>query len=36
MIGVTFLDLKKAFELVDRKILINKLQWYGIKGTVLN
>ncbi|KMQ85478.1 rna-directed dna polymerase from mobile element jockey-like protein, partial [Lasius niger] len=36
MIGVIFLDLKRAFELVDREILINKLQWYGIKGTVLN
>lgn len=36
VIGVIFLDLKRTFELVGRKILINKLQWYGIKRTVLN
>lgn len=36
IIGVIFLDLKKAFEVVDRKILIKKLQWYGINGVVLN
>lgn len=36
MIGVVFLDLKRAFEIVDRNILIYKLERYGIKGTVLN
>lgn len=36
IIGVVFLDLKRAFEVVDRKILIKKLQWYGINGAVLN
>jgi hypothetical protein len=32
----SFLDLRRAFEVVDREILIKKLQWYGIKGAVLN
>lgn len=36
MIGVIFLDLKRAFELVDRDIMIKKLEGFGIKGTVLN
>jgi hypothetical protein len=36
IIGVVFLDLRRAFEVVDREILIRKLQWYGIKGAVLN
>jgi len=36
MIGVIFLDLKRAFEVVNREILLNKLEGYGIKGTVLN
>lgn len=36
MIRVVFLDLKRAFEIVDRNILIHKLERYGIKGTVLN
>ena len=35
IIGVIFLDLKRAFEIVDRKILLNKLIKYGIKGIVL-
>jgi len=30
MIGVVFLDLKRAFEVVDRSVLINKLQRYGL------
>lgn len=36
IIGIVFLDLKRAFEVVDRKILIKKLQWYGINGVVLS
>lgn len=36
MIGVVFLDLKRAFEIVDRDILIHKLERYGIKEKVLN
>ena len=36
MIGVIFLDLKRAFEVVDREILLKKLKGFGIKGTVLN
>lgn len=36
MIGVVFLDLRRAFEIVDRGILIKKLQWYGIEGAVLS
>jgi len=35
MLGVIFLDLKRAFEVVDREILLKKLKAYGIKGTVL-
>lgn len=35
IIGVIFLDLKRAFEVVDRKILFKKLKAFGIKGTVL-
>jgi len=34
MIGVIFLDLKSAFEVVDRSVLIKKLQRYGLRAVV--
>ena len=35
VIGVIFLDLRRAFEVVDRYILLRKLERYGINGSVL-
>lgn len=35
MVGVIFLDLKRAFETIDRNRLLDKLDQYGIRGMVL-
>src|SRR5436190_13702128 len=35
MIGVIFMDLKRAFETVDRDRLVGKLYQYGIRGVAL-
>jgi len=31
-----FIDLKKAFDIIDHKILISKFYSYGVRGVVLN
>ena len=36
MIGVVLVDFKKAFDLVDHQILLNKLEIYGIKDDTLS
>ena len=36
MIGVVLVNFKKAFDLVDHQILINKLEIYGIKDQALS
>ena len=34
--AVIFLDIKKAFDTVNHKILLEKLKYYGLNGTVYN
>ena len=36
MIGIVLVDFKKAFDLVDHKILLSKLKLYGIKDETLS
>lgn len=35
-VGVVFLNYRKMFETIDKKILIAKLEFYGFKGTVIS
>ena len=36
MMGATFIDLKKAFDLVDHDCLLHKVEHYGIRGQSLD
>ena len=37
VVGVAFIDFKKAFDCVDHGILLNKLRYhFGIRGSLLN
>ena len=35
MIGIIFMDLKRASETVNREMLLDKLYQYGIRGNAL-